>query len=70
MKEALSEVTRYAFRNMKLRKLVGWVHNENSRSLSLLSKSDFIRDPDEEEKADKSELGSLVIYALNAKNYG
>ena len=66
MKEAFSEVTRYGFETLKVRRLVGWVHHENSRSISLLSKFNFIRDMDEEEKADKIELGNMVIYTLNS----
>ena len=62
MKEALSEVIRYGFETLKVRRLVGWVHHENTRSISLLSKFNFIRDVDEEEKADKTELGNMVIY--------
>jgi ribosomal-protein-alanine N-acetyltransferase len=69
MKEALSEVTRYGFETLKIRRLVGWVHHENSKSVSLLSKFNFKRDVAEEEKADKTELGNMVIYTLNAANY-
>ena len=69
MKEAFSEVARYGFETLKVRRLVAWVHHENSRSISLLSKFNFIRDLDEEEKADKTELNNMVIYTLNAANY-
>ena len=69
MSEAFSEVARYAFETLKVRRLVGWVHHENSRSISLLRKFNFIRDVDEEEKADKVELANLVIYTLNAAGY-
>jgi ribosomal-protein-alanine N-acetyltransferase len=69
MKEAFSEVARYGFETMKVTKLVGWVHHENSRSIALLSKSGFVRDADEEERADKTELANMVIYTLTATNY-
>lgn len=69
MKEALSEVARYAFETMKVTKLVGWIHHENSRSIALLSKFGFTRDADEEARADKTELNNLVIYTLKAANY-
>jgi len=69
MSEAFSEVARYAFETLKVRRLVGWVHHENIRSISLLRKFNFIRDVDEEEKADKVELANLVIYTLNAAGY-
>ena len=66
MSEAFSEVARYGFDTLKIRRLVGWVHHENSKSISLLCKFNFIRDIDEEEKANKVELTNLVIYTLNA----
>ena len=69
MKEAFAEVISYGFETLKVRRLVGWVHHENSRSISLLSKFNFIRDLDEEEKADKTELCNVVIYTLNATSY-
>jgi [ribosomal protein S5]-alanine N-acetyltransferase len=69
MKEAFSEVTRYGFEMLKVRRLVAWVHHENSRSISLLSKFNFIRDIHEEEKADKIELTNMVIYTLTDTNY-
>jgi ribosomal-protein-alanine N-acetyltransferase len=69
MKEALSEVTRYGFQTLKFRRLVAWIHSENTRSISLLSKFNFIRDLDEEKKANKTELENMVIYTLNTTNY-
>ena len=69
MKEAFSEVARYGFETLKVRRLVGWVHRENSRSIALLSKFNFTRDIDEEEKAGKIELGNMVIYSLNNTTY-
>jgi [ribosomal protein S5]-alanine N-acetyltransferase len=66
MKEAFSEVTRYGFETLKLTRLVAWVHHENSRSISLLRKFNFIRDADAEERAGKAELGNMVIYSLHA----
>jgi len=69
MGEALSEVMRYAFEILKARKLVGWVHHENTRSVSLLTKFNFLRDMDEEQKADKMELSNIVIYTLYATKY-
>jgi len=65
MKEALSEVTRYAFETLKFRRLVAWIHQENTRSISLLSKFNFTRDLEEEKKANKTELENMVIYTLN-----
>jgi [ribosomal protein S5]-alanine N-acetyltransferase len=65
MNEAFAEVTRYAFQVLKISRLVGWVHHENSRSISLLKKINFIRDIDEEEKTGDMELGDMVIYTLN-----
>jgi ribosomal-protein-alanine N-acetyltransferase len=69
MGEALSEVMRYAFEILKTRKLVGWIHHENTRSVSLLTKFNFIRDMDEEEKADKMDLANMVVYTLHATKY-
>ena len=60
---------RYAFEILKARKLVGWVHHENTRSVSLLTKFNFLRDMDEEQKADKMELSNIVIYTLYATKY-
>ena len=69
MKEALSEVIAYGFESLKVRRLVAWVNYENTRSISLLSKFNFIRDMIEEEKANKIELTNMVIYTLNTTNY-
>jgi ribosomal-protein-alanine N-acetyltransferase len=69
MKEAFSKVVRYGFETLKVRRLVAWVHHENSRSISLLSKFNFKRDVDEEDKAGKIELGNMVIYTLNVTTY-
>ena len=69
MSEAFSEVARYGFETLKVRRFVGWVHHENSRSISLLRKFNFIRDVDEEEKGDKVELANMAIYTLNATSY-
>ena len=69
MKEAVEEVINYGFRTLKIRRLAGWVHHENTRSISLLSKCNFTRDKDEEEKAGKIELGNMLIYTLDAANY-
>ena len=69
MREAFSEVARYAFETLKVRRLVGWVHHENSRSISLLRKFNFTRDVNEEEKANKIELENMVIYTLNIADY-
>lgn len=69
MREAFSEVARYGFETLKVRRLVGWVHNENTRSISLLRNFNFIRDTADEEKADKIELANLVIYSLDIADY-
>jgi ribosomal-protein-alanine N-acetyltransferase len=74
MREALSEVIRYAFEILKTGKVIGWVHPENSRSISLLEKSGFTRDLDEEEKAAQQEPidtspFNMAIYSFSAKNY-
>ena len=69
MKEALSEVTRYAFETLNFRRLVAWIHQENTRSISLLSKFNFMRDLEEEKKANKIELENMVIYTLNTTSY-
>ena len=69
MREALSEVMRYGFEILKARKLMDWVHHENTRSVSLLTKFNFLRDMDEEEKAGKMELANVVIYTLYATKY-
>lgn len=69
MQEAFFEVIKYGFGTLRVKKLAGWVHSQNSRSISLLTKFNFVRDECEEEKADKSELANLMIYALSAENY-
>jgi ribosomal-protein-alanine N-acetyltransferase len=69
MKEAFSEVIRHGFEILKVRRLVAWVNHENTRSISLLSKFNFIRDMTEEEKANQIELANMVIYTLNTTNY-
>ncbi len=69
MKEAFSEVIRHGFEILKVRRLVAWVNHENSRSISLLSKFNFIRDMSEEEKTGKIELCNMLIYTLNTPNY-
>ena len=65
MKEAFAKVIQYAFETLKLKKLVGWAHHENIHSISLLSKSNFIRDMNKEEKVGDIELGNMVIYSLD-----
>jgi ribosomal-protein-alanine N-acetyltransferase len=69
MREAFSEVARYGFGTLKIRRLVGWVHHENNRSISLLRNFNFTRDVNEEEKVNKIELENMVIYTLNATSY-
>jgi RimJ/RimL family protein N-acetyltransferase len=74
MNEAFAKVTNYGFTTLKIRRLAGWVHHENIRSISLLSKCNFTRDKEEEEKAGKIDpiaigLGNMLIYTLDAANY-
>ena len=69
MKEALSEVIAYGFESLKVRRLVAWVNYENTRSISLLCKFNFIRDKTEEEKANQIELANMVIYTMSTTNY-
>jgi ribosomal-protein-alanine N-acetyltransferase len=69
MSEAFSEVCTYAFKTLKIKKLVGWAHRDNNRSISLLDKFGFRRNMEEEENADKMELGDLVIYSLDEPAY-
>jgi ribosomal-protein-alanine N-acetyltransferase len=64
MAEAFLAVSRYAFETMKVRKLLGWVHVENIKSLALLRKFNFMRDPEEEKKA--IGLNDMVIYTLDS----
>ena len=66
MKEAFSKVATYGLETLKLKRLTGWVHHENSRSIALLDKFNFVRDMDEEKKAGKAGLGPMFIYTLNA----
>jgi len=64
MTEAFHAVIRYAFDTINARRLLGWVHHEHIRSITLLRKFDFIRDTEEEKKA--TGLNNMVIYSLNA----
>ena len=65
MKEAFAKVIQYAFENLEVKKLVGWVHHENTSSIGLLTKFNFIRDMNEEEKVGAIELGNMAIYSLD-----
>jgi ribosomal-protein-alanine N-acetyltransferase len=69
MSEAFSEICAYAFETLKIKKLVGWAHYNNSRSISLLNKFGFRRNMAEEESVSKMELGDMVIYSLDAPAY-
>ena len=69
MKEAFAAIAGFGFETLKLKRLTAWVHHDNGRSISLLCKFNFKRDPTEEEKIDKTELGNVAIYTLDATAY-
>ncbi|MEO8763330.1 MAG: GNAT family N-acetyltransferase [Ginsengibacter sp.] len=74
MKEAFLTVARYGFDILKFSKLVGWVYHENSNSIALLRKLNFLRDLEEEAKGDNinpadRQSNKMLIYGLNASDY-
>ena len=66
MKEAIDAVLDWAFKQYKFQKLFAWTHNQNLASSTLLSRSNFTRDEEEENKQNKEDLGPCVIFSRNA----
>jgi ribosomal-protein-alanine N-acetyltransferase len=64
MQEAVEAVLKFAFKELKLKKVTGWIHAQNERSISLLSRNNFQRDANAESLAHTQELAGMVIYSL------
>lgn len=63
MQEALGCVLDFAFRQIGLTVLEGWVQPANTKSVRLLEKNHFTRDQEAETAAGTEALDGLVIYS-------
>jgi ribosomal-protein-alanine N-acetyltransferase len=70
MREAIEAAVKYAFDQMKLRRIEAWTHPENAASMKLLESSGFQRISDDEEETMEiaAQENLLVYFRLNEKN--
>lgn len=72
MQEAFSEVIAYGFNILQLQRIEAWTTRENKRSIRILEKNQFRRDPDAERNIDwtKEAPGTQIFFRSRSSSSG